>query len=98
MSTRGAEELVPFGKRVAAWLIVFAPRNMQARTLKALRAVDEHRPVFLTEDVASSLDHQVRPNAQDLSIEGRVVQRAEREAVRDHRHSARMAVRENMGR
>ena len=61
--------------------------------MDALQSDDEHRPVGLREDRVTNLDPIVRPHREEEPIEGRVVQLAQREAVRDRRSAVRVGVR-----
>ena len=56
----------------------------------------QHRAVDLAEDVGPHFDDEVGPHAEDVPIESGMVQSAQREAVRDDRFSARVAIGENV--
>ena len=73
-----SEQLVPLGEELAIRLEFFAPRNNQLRALETLQAMQQHWSVFLTQDVFTNLDPQVRPYPQHLAIEGGMVQRTQR--------------------
>ncbi len=60
----------PFFSRL---LKVSAGRDEDLGALEALKTVDEHRAVFLSEDILSDLDDQVRAHTQDVPIEGGLV-------------------------
>jgi hypothetical protein len=66
--------------------------------MEALEAVLEHWPVDLLQDVEPDVDFQVGRHAEDVPVECRVVQRAQRESVRHDRPPARMPVGQDMGR
>jgi len=69
---------------------------VDARAASALQPVAQHGTVGLVHDVASHFDDEVRPDAQEVPVEGRVVQLAERETVRDDRLPLRMPVRQDV--
>ena len=71
-------------------------RQQEARVLESLQAVLQHRPVRLAENIRTQLHRQVRPHAQDVPIERRVVQLAQRQPVRHHRLAPRMPVRQDV--
>ena len=73
-----SEQLVPLGQELAIRLEFFAPRNNQLRALKTLQAMQQHWSVFLTQDVFTNLDPEVRPYSEHLAIEGGMVQRTQR--------------------
>ena len=80
-SARAAEEGVALGQEVAIGLEVVGVRHVEAPALEALQAVLEHRPVDLLEDVEAHGDLEVGREADEVAVEGGVVQLAEREAV-----------------
>src|SRR2546426_2870257 len=73
-------------------------RQQEARVLESLQAVLQHRAVWLAENVRAQLHRQVRPHAQDVPVERRVVQLAQRQPVRHDRLAPRMPVRQDVRR
>src|SRR2546425_12310490 len=73
-------------------------RQQEARVLESLQAVLQDRPVRLVENVLAQLHRQVRPHAQDVPVERRVVQLAQRQPVRHDRLAPRMPVRQDVRR
>ena len=66
--------------------------------MEALQPELEHRPVGLAEDVLTQLDDQVRPDAEDVVVERRVVELAESQSIRNDRLALRMPVRQDVSR
>ena len=58
----------------------------------------KHRAILFAEDVAADFDDQVWTDSKDLAVECCMVQRAQRQTIRDHRNSAWMAIGQNMRR
>jgi hypothetical protein len=56
-------------------------RNDEAGTLEALEAVLQHWPVHLFKNIQSNLNGQVWTDPEDVLIERRVMQLAERQAI-----------------
>ncbi|MCI0458172.1 MAG: hypothetical protein L0Z62_14505 [Gemmataceae bacterium] len=73
-------------------------RHVEAGALKPPKAVSQHRPVGLAEDVAADLGRQVGSDPQDEPVEGGVVQLAERQPVGDDGSALRVPVREDVRR
>ena len=71
--------------------------NEDPPLVELLEAVDEHRSVVLVENVAADLYHEIRSNADQILVEGGVVQLAERKAVRNHRSPHGIMVRHDVG-
>jgi hypothetical protein len=71
-------------------------RHVDRCTMEPLQAVLEHGTVFLLQHVDPNLDFQIGPNAENVSIERCVVERAQRQAVRDDRKSVGVAIRKNV--
>jgi len=84
-SARAAEEGVALGQEVAIGLEVVGVRHVEAPALEALQAVLEHRPVDLGEDVEAHGDCEVGRDADEVAVEGGVVELAERQAVGNNR-------------
>jgi len=66
--------------------------------MKTLKAVLQHWPVGLAQDVDAHLDHQIRSNAEDVPVKGRMVQLTQRNSVRHDGLTLRMAIGKDMGR
>ena len=71
-------------------------RYMDAPALKALETMLKHRPVDFLQHVEAHGDLEVGRDADEVAVEGRVVELAEREAVGNDRLPQRMAVREDV--
>jgi hypothetical protein len=71
---------------------------MKGLVVETLQPVDEHRAVLLSQHIFANLDDAVRPNPDDVAIKGRMVQFAERQAVRYHRFTGRMFIRKDVSR
>ncbi len=56
----------------------------------------QHGTVGLVHDVASHFNDEIRPDAQEVPVKGRVMRLAERETVRDDRLPLRMPVRQHV--
>jgi len=84
-SARAAEEGVALGQEVAIGLEVVGARYVDAAALEALQAMLEHRPVDLREDVEAHGDFEVGRDADEVAVEGGVVELAERKAVGNDR-------------
>ncbi len=67
-------------------------RHLNGLSNNPLQTVLEHGPVDGFEDVSANLDHKIRSNPKNMSIECRVVQLAEGESVRHDRFAMWMAV------
>lgn len=77
-SARRPKLLVPDGEELSVWPLRAARRDdEQLVALELLQTVPQHRTVGLLEDVMADLDYEVRPDADDLAIEGCVVQLAD---------------------
>src|SRR5438876_11706455 len=96
-SARAAEEGVALGQEVAIGLEVVGARHVDAPALEALKAMLKHRPVDFLQHVEAHGDLEVGRDADEVAVEGGVVKLAEREAVRNHRLSQGMTVREDVG-
>ncbi len=66
--------------------------------MKPLQTMLEHGTVLFVQHVPSQLDDQVRPNPDDVAIEGRMMQLAEGNPVRNDREPARIGVGDDVGR
>jgi len=95
--TRAAEEGVAIGQEVAIGLEVVGARHVDAPALKALQAMLEHRAVDLLQDVEAHSDLEVGRDADEVAVEGGVMELAEREAVGNDRLPQGMAVGEDVG-
>ena len=65
--------------------------------MESLKSVNQHRPVLFIEDILANLHDIVWPDPNQVRVERGVMQRAQRKAVRDHRHAERIRVRKDMG-
>jgi hypothetical protein len=70
---------------------------VDAPALEALQAMLEHRPVDFLQHVEAHGDLEVGRDADEVAVEGGVVQLAEREAVGNDRLAQGMAVGEDVG-
>jgi hypothetical protein len=91
------ESAISFFEQPSVWLRSRPPRNEQASPVKALKAVNQHWAVLLIENVLADLDDVVRPDPNYVPVEGGVVERAQREAVRDRWHAAWVRIRHDVG-
>ena len=73
-------------------------RHRDPHALEPLEPVLEHRPVRLAQDIEPEVHHEIRADAQDVAIEGRMVELAERDAIGDDGFSPRVAVWQGVGR
>ncbi len=73
-------------------------RHAQLRAVEALQPMDQHGTVDLIEHVATDLDVQVGADTENVSVERRMMQATEREAIRYVWAALRMAVLEYVGR
>jgi hypothetical protein len=80
-SARAAEEGVALGQEVPIGLEVVGARYMDAPALKALEAMLKHRPVDFFQHVEAHGDLEVGRDADEVAVEGGVVELAEREAL-----------------
>ena len=78
-------EGVAIGQEVAIGLEVVGARHVDAPALKALEAMLKHRPVDFLQHVEAHGDLEVRRDADEVAVEGGVVELAEREAVGNDR-------------
>lgn len=96
-SPRPPEHLIALFKARRIRLLFPGPRDHdEVLPVQILQPVAEHRAVLLLEDVVPDLDHQVRPDAEDVPIEGGVVDLAQRNPIGDHRVAVRMPIREDV--
>lgn len=91
-SSGTTKHLVALSQEVGVGPQRFPPRNLNPLSRQPLQTVDQHRPVDLVEDIAPHLHHVVGAHAQDVAVEGGVVQLAERQSVRDDRLPERVRV------
>ena len=71
-------------------------RHVDALALKALQAMLKHRPVDFFQHVEAHGDLEVGRDADEIAVQGGVVELAEREAVGNDRLAQGMAVREDV--
>src|SRR6266496_2422031 len=86
------EDLVSLGEKVAVRFQLRAVRRSNPSALKTLKAVNEHGAVDLIKDVSSNVDPQVRRDAENVGVEGRVVKLAERKPIANGRFTLGMSV------
>ena len=91
-SARASESLVALPKMCGIWTLIRALGYRDRRTVNTLESVEEHRTVGLAQDVRPNFYDQVGSNADQVLIECRMVELAERETVRNLRFSARIGV------
>src|SRR5437867_3403141 len=85
MSAGGAEALVALLEESRARTVRSAPRQRDRLAVQALEGVLERGAVVLGQHRWPDLDHVVRTDPEDVRVEGPVVDRAHRDAVRQHR-------------
>ena len=73
------------------------PRQKNLVAVDPFQPVQKHRPVLFIQDLLPDLDDVVRPDTDELPIEGGVVQLAEREPILHSRLAARLRVRNDVG-
>src|SRR2546426_4249282 len=95
-SARAAEDGVALRQEVAIGLEVVGARYVDTPALKALEAMLKHRPVDFVQHVEAHGDLEVGRDADEVAVEGGVVELAEREAVGNARLPQGMAVREDV--
>ena len=64
--------------------------------MEPLESVLQHRPILFPEDVGPNLDPKIGAHAEHKSIEGRVMEHAEGEPVRNHRPTFGMPIGQDM--
>jgi hypothetical protein len=57
--------------------------------------MDKHGPVGLAQNVLADLHNEIGTHTQQLAVKRGVMQRAQRETIRDQRFSARVSIRQN---
>ena len=72
-------------------------RHVDEPALKALQAMLEHRPVDFLQHIEAHGDLEVGRDADEVAVEGGVVELAEREAIGNDRLAQGMAVGEDVG-
>src|SRR5690606_25150251 len=93
-----AKQPVPILQCLSARAVRPALGDVYPLTMHALKAVSQHRAVFFRKNVRANLDNSVRPNSDEVSVERRVVDLAEREPVVNLRHSKRVPVGDDVAR
>ena len=83
-------------EQVPVWLRRWSSRDQQACSVEALEPVNQHRPVLFIQDIATNLHLVVRRDANEVSIESGMVQRAECKAVTNRWQAERMGVWDDM--
>ena len=96
-SARFTELLVALIEELRSRLVTWTPRDEQLLFVAGLQPVSQHRSVDLLEDVRTDLDLQVGPDAEDVPVERRMVDLAERESVGDDRLTSGVAIRQDVG-
>ncbi len=95
-SASSPKEIVALRKEVSIWSEVSRTGYANAAILKSLKAVPKHRPVAFLKHVKTNLDLKIRRDTDDVRIERRVMELAERKAVGNHGLSQGMAIRKDM--
>ena len=93
-----ARRLVSLGQPITIQLEPRLVRHRDPHALEPLEPVLEHWPVRLAQDIEPEVHHEIRADAQDVAIEGRMVELAERDAIGDDGFSPRVAVWQDVGR
>jgi hypothetical protein len=68
-------------EELSVWLQRVSLRNEQSGAVKSLEAMLQHRPVDFFEHIETDLDDVVRSHAEDVTVERRMVEFAERKTV-----------------
>jgi hypothetical protein len=95
-SSGPAERLVPLLQVGGVRPPLRHARHLQPGAVEALEAVLEHRAVSLPEHVSANVHDQVGPDADDVAVEGRVVEGTQGQAVGDLRLAERVAIRQDV--
>jgi hypothetical protein len=93
-----AKALVPSFDEVARRLQIGPPWKDDACPVERLKGVDERGTVGFGEDVVTDLNHIVRAEAEEVAIEGRMMERAEGDSVSDEWLPSRVRVGNDMRR
>jgi hypothetical protein len=72
-------------KQIPVWACGWAARHKQSGAMETLKTVDQHRSVCFIEDIWPHLDNIIRCYSNHVSIERRVVESAQCDAVWDRR-------------
>ena len=96
--TRCSEAFVAKFEQIDTWSVRGAARQHELLAVRFLEAVSEHGAVDLGEDVAPDLDLEVRPDSQDVAVEGGVVDLAEGQSVGHFRDAQCFAVTDDVRR
>jgi hypothetical protein len=91
-----SEDVVSLSEKVTVWFQQRAVRGPDPSSLEALKAMDEHRAVDLIKDISSNVDRQVRRDTENVRVERRVVELAERKPIANGRFALWMAVRQDV--
>src|SRR3989475_10898843 len=91
------EPLVSFRQELPVRPKARATRNADAGAVEILKTMADRRPVRLVQNGARHVNHEIGVDAEEMSIERRVVKLAEGQAVRHHGLAARMAVGQDVG-
>jgi hypothetical protein len=62
-------------------MLVLAAWHAKTRALETLQSMQQRWPVCLPQDVCANLDDQIGSHAEQLAVEGSVMQRAQRESI-----------------
>lgn len=73
-----------------------AARHGDAPVMEPLQTMHQHRPVSLGKDIRPYLDDKIGPDADQVLIEGRMVELAERESVLHDGETERVGVRDDV--
>lgn len=69
---------------------------MNLGAVKSLDRVYQSRAIGLAEDIGAHLDYEIGPESEEIAVEGRVVELAERKTILHRSLSLWFAVRQNM--
>lgn len=75
-----------------------ATRRPQRLAVEFLETMLQHRAIRFLKNVKSDLDSIVRPDAQDVAVERRVMKFAKRQTIWHDCETLRMPIRENVRR
>lgn len=73
-------------------------RNVDLLPLEALESMAEHGAVLLAQDVLPHFHDEVGANAEEVPIEGGMMEFAQRESIGDDRCPIRLGVRDDVSR
>ena len=94
-STRLAEQLIALLEEGCVGPVGGSVRHNQTISLETLQPVLQYRAINFGEHIVAHLDHEVRPDADDVHVEGGMVQFAQRQPVGHGRKAEGMGVQED---